>query len=543
MDVEKNILRGPESMVKLSPNLSMGQFMFDRLSGFGDRVASINAETKEQITYQEILEQSVQLAVYLSNEGLKKDDRIAICSENCLNFMIPICSAMYLGVASCPLNPNYSKREFVHALNISKPKIVFVSASSANKLRNIIKDLPWPLSLISIGETFSGVPRMKDLIKKNPLPDLATFKACEVDVPQHVLAILCSSGTTGLPKGVMLTDENFITITCQMIETIMTVPSGSFADDVLTLKFLPFFHAYAFVSLVTQVALGVTSVILSRFDPEKFLSTIQEYKIEQLMLVPPLMVFLAKSPLVDRYDLSSIKQIWCGAAPLSENIRHAVSQRLNKPVIKQGYGLTETTLGVLKSPHTGDKPGSVGQLNPDTFGKVISVDENASNEPLGPYQEGELCFKGPLIMKGYCGDEKATSAAIDKDGWLHTGDIGYYDSDGYFYIVDRIKELIKYKGFQVPPAELEGIMLTHPDIVDCAVIGIPDEACGELPLGFVVKKPQSKLTTAEVVKFVNDQVSHQKWLRGGVRFIDAIPKTASGKILRRLLRDKLKSKL
>lgn len=255
------------------------------------------------------MEQSLRLAVYLSKEGLKEDDRIAICSENCLNFIIPVCSAMFLGVASCPLNPSYSVREFIHALSISKPKIIFVSTSAAKILRSVVRNLSWSARLVCIDEKrLIDVPRMKDLIVKIHLPNLAEFKACKVDIGEHVFAILCSSGTTGLPKGVMLTDKNFITITCQIIETVMT--DQSFNDEALTLKFLPFFHAYAFVSLVTQYALGATSVILSRFDPEKFLSTVQKYKIQQLMLVPPLMVFLAKSPLVDRYDLSSIKQIW-----------------------------------------------------------------------------------------------------------------------------------------------------------------------------------------------------------------------------------------
>ncbi|KRT82354.1 AMP-binding protein, partial [Oryctes borbonicus] len=194
--------------------------------------------------------------------------------------------------------------------------------------------------------------------------------------------------------------------------------------------------------------------------------------------------------------------------------------------------MTETTLGVLITKSSSPRAGSVGQIVPGMMAKII--DENGT--ALGPYQEGELCFKGPLIMKGYVGDEASTKIAIDKDNWLHTGDVAYYDGDGYFFIVDRIKELIKYKAFQVAPAELEGILLTHPGISDAAVVGLPDEEAGELPLAFVVRRPGTSITAKEVQDFVAAKVSPQKKLRGGVQFVDAIPKNPTGKILRRVLK-------
>lgn len=248
--------------------------------------------------------------------------------------------------------------------------------------------------------------------------------------------------------------------------------------------------------------------------------------------------------MVDGFDLSSIRIIICGAAPLSKELEQTVYDRLKnkKLTIRQGYGMSEMSLSVLLQKNI-FKPGSVGDINEGSIVKVI--DENGQS--LGPNQRGELCFKGNQLMISYIGDDKATKDTIDRDGWLHTGDVGYYDDDKQFFIVDRIKELIKWKGYQVPPAEIEGILLTHLKIRDAAVIGIPDDLAGELPLAFVVRSDKT-LTEQEVIQFVAKTASPAKRLHGGVRFIDEIPKNPSGKILRRELRElvkksNLKSKL
>ena len=237
-----------------------------------------------------------------------------------------------------------------------------------------------------------------------------------------------------------------------------------------------------------------------------------------------------------------IQEISSGAAALSKEVTEKVRERFGgNLVIIQGYGMSETTYGVLGNTDL-LKPGSVGQPLKGVYVKVI--DENG--KALGPNQRGELCFKSKRNMKGYVNDPQATEATIDKDGWLHSGDIAYYDEDKQFYIVDRLKELIKYKAFQVPPAEIEGLLLSHSKIKDCGVIGIPDEEAGELPFAFIVKQPGVELTEQEVVKFVAENTSKAKWLRGGVKFIEVIPKNPSGKLLRREMREtykNLKSKL
>lgn len=246
------------------------------------------------------------------------------------------------------------------------------------------------------------------------------------------------------------------------------------------------------------------------------------------------MSFLAKHPLVDEFDLSCIKELLCGAAPLSKEVQDAVAKRLPTiEIIHQGYGMSEMTLAALCQIGTFMKPGSVGTCLPGMYGKIIDPE---TGDTLGPNQPGEVCFKGSQIMKGYINNEQATKETIDSKGWLHTGDIGYYDEDREFFIVDRLKELIKYKGFQVPPAELEALIMALPEVADVAVVGVPDESSGELPLAFIVLQPNSTITEKEIVDYVAKMVSPAKRLHGGVRFIPQIPKTPSGKILRRHLK-------
>jgi 4-coumarate--CoA ligase len=258
-----------------------------------------------------------------------------------------------------------------------------------------------------------------------------------------------------------------------------------------------------------------------------------------VFMVPPLMVFLAKSPLVDTYDLSSLREFIVGAAPLKASTELAVKKRIgNNLVVRQGFGMSELTLATTIQKNI-FKPGSVGDLNPGQWAKI--VDENG--EALGPNKPGELLVKGTQRMHSYFENTQATRDTITPDGWLRTGDVAYYDEDQQFFIIDRLKELIKYKGFQVPPAEIEGILLKHPKIKEAAVIGIPDEEAGELPLAFVVKQEDAEIFEQEIIDFVASNASKAKHLNGGVIFIEEIPKNLSGKILRRQLREIAKQKL
>jgi acyl-CoA synthetase (AMP-forming)/AMP-acid ligase II len=276
---------------------------------------------------------------------------------------------------------------------------------------------------------------------------------------------------------------------------------------------------------------------MPRFELEPFLQAIQEHAITRLFLAPPIVVALAKHPLVDKYDMSSVKVVFSGAAPLDADTARLCGERIGCRV-SQGYGLTETSPVSHSVPDRAPEvvPGSVGPSLPNTECKVVDV---ATGEELGPNQDGEIWIRGPQVMKGYLNNEEATRNSIDADRFFHTGDIGHIDDRGEYFIVDRLKELIKYKGFQVPPAELEAILLSHPKVADAAVIGIPDDEAGEIPKGFVVLRDPG-VTPDELMAFVAEKVAPHKKIRR-LEVVEEIPKSASGKILRRVLKEREKA--
>jgi acyl-CoA synthetase (AMP-forming)/AMP-acid ligase II len=355
----------------------------------------------------------------------------------------------------------------------------------------------------------------------------------EIDPENDLVALPYSSGTTGISKGVMLTHRNLVANMCQIAGTASRAREITEADTLVAV--LPFYHIYG-MGVIMNYALskGASIVILPRFDLESFLKALQDYGVTFAHVVPPILLAIAKHPIVDEFDLSKIDVINSGAAPLGKELALAVEERLGC-LVCQGYGLTETS-PVTHSPRNKVKGGyphaSIGPALPNTEMKIV---DTATGEELGRGERGELWIRGPQVMKGYLGQTGATAATIDEDGFLHTGDVAYVDEDDHTYIVDRVKELIKYKGYQVPPAELEAILLSNPHIRDAAVVRSPDEEAGEVPKAFVVS--DGSLSDQDVMDFVAEHVSPQKKVRR-VEFVDEIPKSASGKILRRVLIDR-----
>jgi len=344
---------------------------------------------------------------------------------------------------------------------------------------------------------------------------------------------LCySSGTTGKQKGVESTHLNIVSNVMQILAIEKEAHSGMVYVGVM-----PFYHIYGLtLAMHLVIILGASCVVIPKFDFEGFCRVIQDYKVTVAHIVPPIVLALVKHPKAEDYDLSSLQLVLSGAAPLSKELSETF-YKVHKIKNKQGYGLTETSPVTHLCTTDDIVPGSCGILLPNIECKLIDED----GQELGYNTPGEICVRGPNIMKGYLNNKKATDDVIDKDGYFHTGDIAHVDENGHFYIVDRVKELIKYKGFQVAPAELEALLLTHPLISDAAVIGVysKDEET-ENPAAYIVPKHKSQCTkefSEEIKKFVDEKVAPHKKLRGGVIFIDQIPKSASGKILRRKLRE------
>ncbi|KAJ6650022.1 Luciferin 4-monooxygenase [Pseudolycoriella hygida] len=538
-----DIVSGRTDSNEFDDEQSLGHLIIKKLTEAGDQIMMIDGLTDEKLSANELVTRSIKVSKALMVAGIEPGDVVSVISENRFEFAYILFGTIFVNCTCAPINSTYNERELTHALNLSKPKFIFCSNLTVDKVVNVANSLDFMKRLFLIGseptKTWQGLTLWKDFTDSKLIENIV-FCPQPTNKSKSICLILCSSGTTGLPKGVQLSQQNLIVA----IRNRHLLLSKTVDHDII-LGLLPLFHVYGCEVLISVMTTATGLIILlPKFEEKTFLHCIEKYRCTTLCLVPPLLVFLAKNANVDQYDLSSVRIIYSGAAPLSKETEEAVLNRLKNSnlMIKNTYGMSELTSGVLSQKNI-KKPGSVGELNLGVYAKVI--DENGNS--LGPNQRGELCFKGSRVMAGYIGDQQATSALIDKDGWLHTGDIGYYDEDLQFYIVDRIKELIKWKGFQVPPAELEAILLTHPKIKDCGVIGKPDEDVGEVPLAFVVKLDNS-LSEKEVIEYVNKDASPAKKLRGGVIFVDEIPKNPSGKILRRQLREliahsQLKSKL
>ena len=534
------IFRGPFPEVAI-PEIAITPFVFQNAKQRGDKPALIEGPTGRAITYSELAYSIARVAASLARRGFKKGEVFGILSPNVPEYTIVFHAVACLGGISSPVNPLYTEHEIAHQLKDAGARFLvtvpqcFAKAASAAREANIEELFVFE----NAGAEADGSDNVNNATSFSSLLESdGDFPEVAINPREDLVALPYSSGTTGLPKGVMLTHYNLVANMCQM-EGLQY-----FTENDTLICVLPLFHIYGLVVVLNMgLYLGATLVTVQRFELEPFLQTIQDYGVTLTHLVPPIVLALSKNPVVDNYNLSKLKTIFCGAAPLDEHLTRACMQRLDCDV-RQGYGMTETSPVTHSSPADPAqvKFGSVGVPAPNTECKIVDLE---TGESLGPNKEGEVCVRGPQIMKGYLNRPEATAATIDAENWLHTGDIGYADDDGHFYIVDRAKELIKYKGFQVPPAELEALLLTHPCVADAAVVPCPDDEAGEVPKAFVVLKGEtgvptpaarvgSQVTAAELMNFVAGRVAPHKKIRL-LEFIDKIPKSASGKILRRLL--------
>jgi acyl-CoA synthetase (AMP-forming)/AMP-acid ligase II len=516
------------------PELSVPRFVLAGAAERGDAPALVDGLSGETISFAELAAHVDRVAAALHARGLRKGDVVAVLCPNTIWYPVVFHGIAAAGCVTSPINSLYTPDEIAFQLEDSGAKVLVTISLFMDRAQAAVEKQPVDEVIVLDGA--EGHASLLDLLGSDaPSVDV------DIDPATDLVTLPYSSGTTGLPKGVMLTHRNLVANVAQC-RPLFDLQEG----DERVVAVLPFFHIYGLTVLMNQgLAWGCAVVTLPRFDLEQFLRTIQDQRVTRAYVAPPILVALAKHPMVDQFDLSSLRTITSGAAPLDESLAQAVENRLRRGaadgvVVGQGYGMTELSPVSHTTPEAGHAPAGAGPTPKGTVGYAIPNTEcrlvdPATGEDAAPGERGELWVRGPQVMAGYLNNPQATADTLDGEGWLHTGDVAVVDDEGRYTVVDRVKELIKYKGYQVAPAELEAVLLGHPEVADAAVIGVLDADGEELPKAFLVRVPGSTIDEDAVKAYMAEKVAPHKKIRL-VEFIETVPKSAAGKILRKELR-------
>ena len=515
------------------PECSLYEHIFGTLTEEdAQRTAIIDSATGSETSYGQLKAMVDAFAGALAQRGVQPKDVVALHCPNTMAFAVAFHGIMRAGATVTTVGSLATAKDITNQLTDSGASMLFTTSLLGQAGFEAAKAVGIePQNVIDITDPNTGLASL--LGEANPAPDT------EIDAAQHLAVLPYSSGTTGVPKGVMLSHRNLVANIAQMLPALADI---GLSRDSVVMGVLPFFHIYGMnVLLNTTLAIRGAIVTMPKMDLPEFLQLHQDYGIDFSFIAPPIAVALAKHPVVDNYDLSALKFVQSGAAALDRDLAAAVEQRLDVTMV-QGFGMTEAS-PVTHNSLAGITPlDSIGSPLAETECKVVDLERDDFPEILPPTEQGErsaageLWVRGPQVMVGYLNNEEATRNTITEDGWLRTGDVVEYDHEGNVYVVDRAKELIKYKGYQVAPAELEALILTRADVADVAVVGFTREEDGEeVPRAFVVPQRGAQIDPEELLAWIAERVAAYKKVRI-VEFIDEIPKSATGKILRKNLK-------
>ncbi|CAH0399163.1 unnamed protein product [Chilo suppressalis] len=513
--------------VSVPAHLNFGKYILDKLRLKKDEVALANGETGDKLTYKNLTQYAVNLAVSLIKLGVTVGDIVAVGSEKRNEFVPTMLGIVFAGATYTPYDLRCGRAILKHKMSITKPKYYICSNLFWNTYKDVLMAFDCVKVFITLDDSIESLISLKSLTTNNNA-NVDLFEPVKVQGQTDVAFILYSSGTTGMPKGVQLTHLNCI---------LNSLPHD-FSDDSLKSVFVfgEWFHNYDTFMTYKVLAMGKKIVYINKASPEIFLQACEDEQVNIAMVVPSLVVYLSKTDDFEKFNLDSFMFIYSRSSPLHSKTIENVKKRLPKlKNILQGYGMTECGEPTSENWGTkGPKPGSVGMVSPGTTIKIVDPE---TRKILGPNQRGEICLRGPVFMKGYIGVDPSTY--LDEEGFFKTGDLGYYDEDTYFYIVDRMKEIICYDGYKIAPLELETILQLHLGVKEAGVVGKPVPYFGEVPAAFVVRQPGSNVTEEELKSYVAAEVAPFMQLKGGIRFIEELPRNTRGKILRRSLREML----
>jgi acyl-CoA synthetase (AMP-forming)/AMP-acid ligase II len=493
---------------------------------YPDKVAVITPEAGgKEYTYQWLEENSSAFAASLASLGVKPQDHIALWMKNSMEYILSFYGILKAGGVVVPVSTHYGEREVMHQLRETEVKGLITSDNLYAQVGNLISEVQGLRFIVLEGQGElppNTIPFSSLLAGSNRLDH-----SIGIDPKERIAVLPFSSGTTGLPKGVMLTHFNLLSCLYQVVQ----VHEISTTD--IMINQLPFFHIYGMTVLMgTSIMTAATQVLASRFRPiDEFLSLFETYRPTLFFTVPLIVQEFCHHPKVLTMDWSRLRYVNAGGAILSPEVQERFTQITGVPVMV-GYGLTESSPTTHVTPIRKIKKGSIGLPVSLTEDKIVDPE---TGDELRPREIGELWVRGPQVMKGYYNNPEATAQTVI-NGWLRTGDLAWKDEEGYVFIVDRLKEVIKCKGFQVPPAEIENVLVSHPDVKDAAVIGEPHPEYGEVPVAYVVLQDEASLSPEAIIEYAARGLAKYKRLTRVV-FTETIPRSASGKVLRRLLKN------
>ncbi|KAI0224038.1 4-coumarate--CoA ligase-like 5 [Lamellibrachia satsuma] len=533
-------MRSKLSPVNIPDNVSIWDFMRKRLKHHSERnrVALIDGPTGLRYSYRELLASIRNVGIALLQRGFQKGDILCIISANCCQYPMALHGVLSIGGIVTTCNPQCTGDDIKNQLQDSGARWIVTSLDNIAKVRDAAQSLTDIKEMFIIDDDTDCSSFSALTSHKSTETEIKTAGDVFIDPRNDIAWMFYSSGTTGRPKGVIRTHYNIIAEIYQQSHPSIALCRSPGKEVFIAV--LPFFHGYGCGLFLHQcLANGDTVIVYPRYIAAHFIESIQIYKATVLVVVPPIAVDMMRAAAAgDRAAFASVHTVLCGAAVLSADMERRLKYNTGIQRVQQVHGMTETGTAFVPEWDDDLSVGSVGIPLCNTECKIVNPQ---TGEELGSHKNGELLIRGPSVMKGYF--NVSSESDIDADRWIHTGDMAHYDDYGRFYIVDRYKQLIKYKGFQVIPSYLENLLLTHPAVADAGVIGLPDERAGELPAAFVVLKAGMMATEADIKTFVDEKVAPYNKLRGGVTFIEKVPRSPSGKILRRPLRDEALRKL